>query len=151
MYGGTAQTYRLWKILGEPFKDKNGWYVNVEHPATKLPKKVRWYKDKAHADLMPNTVKERFLGELFGFKDRNDTIVAIRESDLTKDEVEQHFAYKWRYGIFFGGIWYAPKDTVLPPVGRSNKYFNPTWEAFVRTACNDAPESSGWHEEMKKL
>lgn len=152
MYGGTAKTYCRWKQLGEPFKENNALYIMVEHPTTKAPKKVRWYKDKAHNDMMPNAQQDvDFLGKLFFFRDKDDTILAIRESDLTKDEVEQYFENKWRYGVFFDGIWYADKNTERPPVGRSNKYFNPTWEAFVRTAVNQIPTASLWQEELKKL
>ena len=154
MYGGVAQRYIMWKLEGEPFKKDGKWYIKAYHPITNLLMDVRWYTDKAHADLMPKahiggsaTAKAQtkpFVGKTFGFADKTDTIVAIRERDLTKQEVETLFHYnwergaRWRFGMFFGGIWYAPKDEPLPQVSRANKYFSIGWPQFVEAARKNA-------------
>lgn len=140
MYGGVAQRYILWKLVGEPYKKGANWYVKMEHPVTKFPTEVRWYTDKAHADLMPKPkgVAKKFPGAIFGFKDSSDYILAIRQRDLTKAEEEKYFHYcwkrgaQWRMGMFFGGIWYAPKDEPVPAIGRADKVFRVTWPEFVK-------------------
>lgn len=142
MYGGTAQKYVLWKMEGEPYKRGNAWYVRMIHPITKYPTEVRWYTDKAHADLMPQAKasKKEFQGKCFGFEDENDYVLCIRDRDLTNEEVLSFFENnwkrggKWRYGMFFGGVWYAPKDVTSPPIKRSEKVFRATWKEWVETA-----------------
>jgi hypothetical protein len=155
MYGGVAQTYLLWKRDGEPFKEKNAWYVNVIHPATKAIKKVRFYTDKKHADLAPNKTQYPPMHALFGFQSKEDTIVAIRLRDITNEEAENHFASKWRFGMFFNGIWYAPKDTELPPIKKADKFFYPTWKEFVMAGRKHSKElglvveaESPWFKEV---
>lgn len=147
-YGGTAQTYCLWKRDGQPFKENNVFYVNVLHPITKVSKKVRWYSDKKHHDLMPcNQVAEVPLYTLFGFKSADDTIVAIKESYLTPAEIEKDFAFKWRGGVFYDGIWYAPKDTVLPKIKNSTKFFYPTWPEFKAEGQKRIGQNTCWSKE----
>ncbi len=128
-FGGTAQTYCLWTQVGEPFKEGAAMYINVIHPLTKLPKKVRWYNDKKHNDLMPKPPAAPFC-ETFCFKDESATIIAIRERDLSKEEVEDFFSGKWRFATFFGGIWYAPEGSAEPVIKRQAKYFHPSWTEF---------------------
>ena len=136
MYGGVAATYCLWKMEGEPFKEGNGWYVRMIHPLTKLPKKVRWYTDKAHAANMPQK-PVAFQGKCFGFADGSDYILCIRDRDLSEAEVQDKFhrnwtrGGKWKYGNFFGGVWYAPKDAAIPEIRRSDRVFRATWPEFV--------------------
>ena len=140
MYGGVAKTYCLWKFDGEPFKEGKYWYIMAIHPATKLPKKVRWYSDKAHADLMPKRKSDKFKGAFVGFQSKDDYILCIRDRDLSQAEVDQHFhaawqrGSKWRFGMFFGGIWYAPKDAEIPPIRNTDKIFRATWPEFVAAA-----------------
>lgn len=140
VYGGVAQRYCMWQMEGEPFKEKNYWYVRMIHPVTKYPTKVRWYTDKAHADLMPATLKakkEFFVGGIFGFKDKEDYILCIRERDLTREEVAIEFEYnwtrggKWRFCTLFGGVWYAPKDAEIPSIMQQHKVFRATWKEWV--------------------
>ena len=88
MYGGVAKTYCLWKMDGQPFKEKNAWYVNMLHPITGLPKKVRWYTDKAHADLMPKPKNEKFKGAFVGFENADDYVLCVRDIDLAPGEAE---------------------------------------------------------------
>lgn len=127
MYGGVAQTYRLWKIEGEPFKEKNAYYVNARNPLSKVVKKVRWYTDKAHAELMPQTKSYGPFYKVFGFTSEDSTIIAIRVKDLTQDEIADYFAGKWRMCVLFGEVWYAPMGTELPPIRKATRYFYPTW------------------------
>lgn len=151
MYGGVAQKYVLWKMVEEPYKKGKAWYVKMEHPLTKLPMEVRWYTDKAHADLMPKKAKgpENFPGKSFGFESKEDYILCIRDRDLTAKEVEQYFHYNWRRGgkwvagMFFGGIWYAPKDTEVPPIGRADHVFRATWPEFVKAGQANALKVNG--------
>lgn len=154
MYGGVAQRYIMWKIEGEPYKKDSKWYVKASHPVTKLPMEIRWYTDKAHADLMPKAriggvasakvQAQPFVGKTFGFANKEDTIIAIRARDLTKQETETLFHFNWergghwRFGMFFGGIWYAPKDEPLFQINRANKYFSITWPEFVEAARKNA-------------
>lgn len=131
-YGGVAQTYCLWKIDGEPFKENNTLYVRVLHPITKSQKKVRWYTDKKHADLMPKGKDNQYgpLYKVFGFKNAEDKILCIKKSDISLGEEQEYFANKWRFGMFFGGIWYTPLGTSIPPITKAAKVFTPTWTEF---------------------
>lgn len=126
MYGGTAKTYCQWEITKPPYKDGKAYYVKVRHPFTKKEVTVRWYTDKAHADLMPPKPKT-FGGAPFWFADKDDYIIALpeRQGDyLPKD--------KWHFANIFGGIWYAKKDTPLP--NSSYKAKRITWAQFVTAA-----------------
>lgn len=151
MYGGVAQRYILWKIAGEPYKKGKSWYIKMEHPVTKIPTEVRWYTDKAHADLMPKRKDAiaKFAGEIFGFANKDDYILAFRDRDLTKVEAEQYFQScwerggKWRYGAFMGGIWYAPKDAEVPPVGRADCCFRITWPEMVKAGRAQCAKING--------
>lgn len=151
MYGGVAQRYILWKMVGEPYKKGKAWYVKMEHPVTKFPTEVRWYTDKAHADLMPKPKGqvEAFAGKGFGFADKNDYIIAFRQRDLTKAEEEQFFHYNWKnggkwvFGGFMGGIWYAPKDAVVPPVSRADRCFRITWPEMVKAGQANCAKLNG--------
>lgn len=161
MYGGVAQRYILWKIAGEPYKKGKSWYIKMEHPVTKIPTEVRWYTDKAHADLMPKRkdAVTKFAGEIFGFANKDDYVFAFRDRDLTKAEAEQHFQFcwerggKWRYGAFMGGIWYAPKDAVIPPVGRTDRCFRITWPEMVKAGRAQCAKingaNKGWWFDME--
>lgn len=154
MYGGVAQRYILWKMVGEPYKKGKAWYVKMEHPVTKFPTEVRWYTDKAHADLMPKPkgVVENFPGKTFGFADKEDYVLAIRQRDLTKAEEEKYFHYnwkrgaRWRFGMFLGGIWYAPKDEPVPPIMRADHVFRVTWPEFVKAGQANCAKLNGKNE-----
>lgn len=153
MFGGVAQRYILWKMEGEPYKKNGAWYVKVLHPATHLSVEVRWYTDKAHADLMPKPKgEENFPGKMFGFENKNDYVLAFRQRDLTKAEEENHFHFnwqrggQWRFGMFFGGIWYAPKTAKVPHVTREDKCFRVTWPDFVKAARVHTTELTGKKE-----
>lgn len=152
MFGGVAKTYVTWDIKGEPFRDKY-WYVIVINPKTGAEKKVRWYSDKAHHELRVAAGKEiepKFHGKIFGFEDENDHILAIRGYLISDEEREAYFSGKWRYGTFFGGIWYAPKDTPLPPIAKSNKFGKVSWPSFVKAGremnkkLHDGAETGFW-------
>lgn len=141
MYGGVAQRYILWKILGEPYKKGAAWYIKMEHPITKFPTEVRWYTDKKHADLMPQPKGEpkQFPGKIFGFENADDYILGFLQRDITSDEEDKYFRYSWRrpgevwkFGTFMGGLWYAAKDQKVPPIGRADKCFRITWPEFVK-------------------
>lgn len=160
MYGGVAQRYILWKMSGEPYKKGKTWYVKMEHPITKIPMEVRWYTDKAHADLMPKPKDqvEKFPGASFGFADKSDYILGIRQRDLTKAEEEEFFHYnwkkggKWRFGMFFGGVWYAPKDAEVPPIGRADRCFRISWPEMVKAGqahCKQIGSTDGWWFKME--
>lgn len=140
VYGGVAKTYATWEFLGEPFKDKYE-YIMVRNPKTGVEKKVRWYRDQAHTELLQaagNSVKPIFKGKCFGFEDENDYILAIRERYISQAELEQifHFNWKkgrnWKFGMFFGGIWYAPKDESIPPIVRADMVERISWPQFVK-------------------
>lgn len=154
MYGGVAQRYILWKMAGEPYKKGKNWYIKMEHPVTKFPTEVRWYTDKAHADLMPKPkgVKAAFPGTSFGFADKDDYILAIRQRDITKKEEEDFFHFnwkkggKWRFGMFMGGIWYAPKDAEVPPIGRADRCFRVTWPEMVKAGQANSAQLNGKNE-----
>lgn len=137
MYGGVAQRYCLWKFDGEPYKKDKAWYVRVLHPVTKASKEVRFYTDKKHADLMPKQIsKYGPFCKVFYFKDEKDTIVCVKEKDMTAAEREEYFAGQWdkgnpwRFGMFFGGVWYAPNGTEVPPIKNAKRAFTPTWAEF---------------------
>jgi hypothetical protein len=124
MYGNTADSYRQYARVGEPYKKGGSLYIKVIHPKTKREKEVRWYTDPNHKPDIPDTP----LHLVFGFRSVDDQIIAIKEADLTPEEVEEHFAYKWRNSTIFGGVWYAPEGTPLSLVGKN--YFHPTWQEF---------------------
>lgn len=137
-YGGVAQTYCLWKLEGESFKENNAQYIYVLHPITKAKKKVRWYTDKKHVDLMPQS-KDKYgpLYKVFGFKNADDEILMVRKKHITTAEEAEYFGWQrgWRFGMFFGGIWYAPKEvngirTELPPIAKRDMIIPVTWTLF---------------------
>lgn len=131
MFGGVAQTYCKWKLDGEPYKKGNALYVKVVHPLTKSLKEVRFYTDKKHADLMPvEANKYGPFWALFGFDNQEDYIYCIKEKDISLEEKESYFSRNWRFGMFFGGVWYAPKTKELPPIKNKNKIFKATWLEF---------------------
>ena len=142
MYGGVAQKYCRYKIEGEPFKKGNFYYVRVVHPITKAVEEVRFYTDKKHAELMPSRNAEKTpLCKIFGFENENDEIVIIKKCWLT-DEVAQQYFYNypgkpsgWRGSALFGGCWYAPKDTAIPPVTTvANHIFKCSWTDWKKEA-----------------
>lgn len=139
VFGGTAKTYANWQLVGEPFKEDKKFYINVIKPGTTTKKKVRWYVDKAHADLMPDSNEQKKpLYALFGFENENDYILCIRMIDLTAEEERTFFHYNWKRGgrwvksNFFGEVWYAPKDEIIPPIAKADKVFRVTWEQFKK-------------------
>lgn len=155
MYGGVAKSFVNFEFLCQPFKENNVYYIRVRNPKTKTERKVRFYPDKAHADLMPkgfNSAPE--FWKIFGFKSKDDTILAIAEKDLTEEEVQKHFAYKWRFGTFYGGIWYAPEGTELPKIKNMHRYGYLTWEQLKKAGQNNSrrlglvsEEASPWFQE----
>ena len=134
MYGGVAQTYCLWKMDGEPFKENNTYYVYMLHPITKARKRVRFYTDKKHADLMPKTKANDFgsFYKVFGFESDFGHILCIKKKDITEAEEEQYFGTRngWRFGTFYGGVWYAPEETDVPPIKNAAHAFYPDWLEF---------------------
>ncbi len=132
MYGGTAKTYSTYEFNGNPFLENGSYYINVIHPKTGAEKKVRWYTDKKHADLMPKSLftSKKPMWELFGFKSKDDSIWCIQWKYLSDEESKEYFHFKWRGGNFFGGSWYAPKDTELPDIKNKDKFFLATWREF---------------------
>lgn len=148
MYGGVAQRYARWKMVGEPYKKGKVYYVKMEHPATKFPTEVRWYTDKAHADLMPEPISNtssavvrrsvpKFIGARYGFSSPDDYVLAIRDRDISDAEQESLFnknwerGGKWLWNGFFGGIWFAPKNEVHLPAHLEDRCFRVTWPEFV--------------------
>lgn len=151
MFGGVSQTYCLWSINGEPYKKGNNYYVQVLHPFTKLPKEVRWYTDKSHAALMPKSKKD-FNGKIFGFKDENDSIIMINNCYLSSEEEEKFFRYnwknngRWKFGAFFGGIWYAPVDEKIPPILNADKIQKCDWNTFKAEGKKLSQNYDFWKE-----
>lgn len=147
MYGGVAQRYIRWKMVGEPYKKGKFYYVKMEHPVTKFPTEVRWYTDKAHADLMPTQTTNthtairraapKFVGSPYGFSSADDYVIAIRDRDINDAEKESIFhrnwerGGKWKWNGFFGGIWFAPKDAAELPAHLDERCFRVTWPEFV--------------------
>lgn len=143
MYGGTAKTYCEYELLCEPFKDGKVYYVKVKSPKTGNALRVRWYTDKAHAELMPK--RENPYGpfcKVFGFKDEQDTILCIKKICITAAEEEEFFGCRngWRFGMFFGGIWYAPKGTELPPIKKQDKISEVSWPTFKKAGQQHSRE-----------
>lgn len=131
MFGGVAQTYCRWEMDGEPYKRGKVYYAQMIHPTTHKPKEVRFYTDKKHAELMPFAPDE--FGpfyKVFGFESEADQIIAIKRRDITTSEEAEHFNGNWRFGMFFGGIWYTPKNTPKPPVKNQSKFFEIDWDSF---------------------
>ena len=160
MYGGVAQSYCLWKMDGEPYKKNNVWYVKMINPITKLPKEVRWYTDKKHAELMPHKVNTDFVGKIFGFENADDYILCIRDRDLSAEECDKYFnenwktrGTHWRFGMFFGGVWYTDKKDQIPPIKNEAKIFRATWPEFVKAGqantrkLRDGAEDGFWFKE----
>lgn len=161
MYGGTAKSYCEYKLLGEPYKDGKVYYIKVESPKTGRVMTVRWYSDKAHHDLMPK--RENPYGpmyKLFGFKNNtNNKIWCIKGKDITEDERAEYFGWQrgWRYGMFFGGIWYQAEGEGLPPIKNKERYFQVTWGEFRKAGQESskklglvAERDSSWFNEEEK-
>lgn len=145
MFGGVAKSYIDWKIVDEPVRENGVYYVHVQHPKYKMQKKVRWYTDKEHAEMMPGfDIKTAPFWELFGFKSKEDKIKYIKECDLTQDEIETYFyfnweksdsKYHWRMGAFLEdknnrGIWYAPFEAPDFPIGNKDCVKEVDWATF---------------------
>lgn len=169
MFSGVADRYTSWEPAGEPYKEDGKWYIKMLHPRTKMETKVRFYPGKAtkvatpvvkptiaptapivkaRIKAGPGLPKKKFPGAPFGFESKDDTIIAIRSKDLTEDEVKNLFEFnwerggKWKFGMFFGGIWYAPKNADKPAV-ISNKYFTVTWPEFVKAGHQNSEKVYG--------
>lgn len=154
-YGGTAQTYCLWTQDGEPFKEGAVQYIYVLHPITKARKKVRWYTDKKHAELMPNKKDYGPFYKVFGFEAADDYILCVKKTAITDEEEAEYFASKWRFGMFFGGVWYAPKGTELPPIKKQDKISKVSWPTFREAGQKHSKElgmvseaESPWFKEL---
>lgn len=134
MFGGTAKSYCEYELLCEPFKVDKVYYINVKNPKTGTTRRVRWYMDKAHHELMPRTITFAPFCTLFGFKDTQDTIFCIKKIHITEEEEQEYFGCSrgWRFGMFFGGAWYTKKDTELPPVKNKDKIMEVTWSEFKK-------------------
>lgn len=165
MFGGTAKTYATWEFIGDVFEENGRPYIYAVKPGTSTKRKVRWYNDQAHNDIMeaagviPAEEKKKFC-TLFGFEDENDYILVIREVDLSEAEIANYFHYnwkrgnKWLRGAFFGNCWYAPKDAAIPPIKNINKIFRASWPEFKKQgqmnslALNEGKQScSRWWAE----
>ena len=136
MFGGVADKYRLYKQIGEPFKEGRAYYIMVQAPFGKAdPIKVRFYTDKAHAATKADPYAKP-LWAIFGFKDENDSIQIIRTKDLSQDELENLFYFNWQKGRnwrgidLYGGAWYAPADEPIPPIAHPEKVFKCDWPTF---------------------
>ena len=136
MFGGVAQKYALYTLVGEPFKEGKYYYILAKAPFSKTdPIKVRFYTDKTHAAIKSDPYNKP-LWEIFGFKDENSSILMIKEKDLSKDELENLFYYNWKKGgkwkaiDLYGGAWYAPLDAVIPPISHKEKIFECSWTTF---------------------
>lgn len=156
MYGGTAKSYCEYELLCEPFKVDKAYYVKVLSPKTGNALKVRWYTDKAHNDLMPKTDNFGAFCTVFGFENEEDTILCIKKSHITEEEEQEYFGCRngWRFGMFFGGIWYTTKDTVLPPIKNQAKITPMSWPTFKKAGQEHSKElglvaekDSVWFEE----
>lgn len=137
MYGGVSKTYITWEITGSPYLKNGVYYQKVINPKTHLPKEVRFYTDKAHADLMPKTNESAELCKVFGFANTDDSILIIPDKYLTDDEREQYLHYNWsrfgtsfRYCKYFGGCWYGKSTDKMPPISRKDKAFICSWNQF---------------------
>lgn len=150
-FGGTAKTYVTWAHDGEPFKEDGKDYILVIPPKyPKERKKVRWYRDAAHHNLMPHEYV--FPGKPFGFTDAKSRNVCIKECYLTPQERQDIFAYYrnkptdkiWSFGLFFGGIWYRENNIELPQIHRRDKFFFPTWDEFKAAAQAISAPGTWW-------
>lgn len=133
-FGGTAKTYASWQLIGEPFEESGRSYILVQKPGATTQKKVRWYADKAHADLMPNQSEGKSLYSIFGFENENDYILAIRTRDISNEERKAYFRKEnyhdivWVISALFGEILYANKSAVIPPIANADKVFRIYWK-----------------------
>lgn len=132
-YGGTAKTYTEWEHLGNPFEEDKKQYIIAIHPKTGKEKKVRWYADAAHQELMgKQTLTQTPSFKIFGFESEDSAVIAIPKSAISVEETDQYFAYKWRGCRYFGDIWYAPIGTELPRIKHMDAYFYPTWQEWKK-------------------
>lgn len=145
MFGGTAKTYIEWKWLDKPFKENGRLYIMVEHPTTKLPKKVRFYEDRAHDDLKPKQASTP-LHKVFGFESKDSNILIISDSAVTDDFKERNLHRKWRITRLFGDTWYAPLNTEVSDELKPYIKFV-SWRDFVAEARKDASPTSCWFKE----
>ena len=85
-----AATYMTWERNGEPFKEKDNYYIYVIHPKTGKEKKVRWYGEVNRFDTK----------KLFGFHKGYITIF----KGVNKDNEDFFREECARLAMFFG--WY---------------------------------------------
>lgn len=95
MFGGTAQTYCNWKLLGEPFGARDKMYIKVENPKTGVVKEVRWYETQEAHNRMPHKDNEKPWAP-FLFENENDTIKVVPSSQ------PQPSGYRNGFGYWYG-------------------------------------------------
>lgn len=157
MFGGTAKTYASWTLIGEPFVEEDKLYIYVQKDKSSKQKKVRWYFDKAHDDLMVNKKSDKVpLYNVFGFENEEDYIICVKNSDITEEEFQRYFSArawkkggKWLGNSFFGGIRFAPKDTEIPPIENADKVFKITWQEFKEEGRKKARENGFLHSDWE--
>lgn len=157
-FGGTAKTYANWILLGEPFEENRKLYIYVKKDESSEKKKVRWYFDKPHDDLMPKKKENKTpLYKVFGFENEDDYILCIKSSDITEEEFQKYFSAeawkkgsKWLGNGFFGGIRYAPKDAGIPPIKNVDKIFKMTWPEFKKEGIRNSMETGAFFSDWLK-
>ena len=101
-------------------------------------KKIRFYTDVAHAQLMPGFKENSPIWQTFGFDSPADKILVVRVADLTEEEIEEfRKSWKdsvdipfWHRGQFFGDAYYANRNTPIPNIKNKDAIFECSWKEF---------------------
>ena len=150
--GNTANMFQRYIRISEPFKRDDKYYIEVEHPTTKKLKEVRWYPNKPSIQIAGLPA----LPKVFGFESTKDCIVIIKQIHITPDEEADYFKNKWRYSRFFGGNWYSPQGTELPPIRQKDNYKFIDWADWQAEGQRESTKlnlveqgKSAWFREYK--
>lgn len=139
MFGGVADRYKLYTLIGEPFKDGKYLYIMARPPFSKgAPEKIRWYTDAKHGKSGKSKY-EKPIWEVFGCKSEQDSLQVVRKSHLLESQNEAFFSnwergYKWRGCALLGGCWYAPMGAELVPGVPLSVVEIVPWSVFYKEA-----------------
>lgn len=144
-----ARSYEKYELAGEPFKESNRWYVNIQMP--KGIKKVRWYSDaeRAAQDRKAGVEKKNDTMDFnarhaFGFGPLGYiTIYKASSQPVLERFVESHLE-SFRYNCTFQ--YYTPSRIGVPELPRGIEAIRLSWEQV-----QDYEDRMRPHEEITKL
>ena len=139
-----AKTYANCSLIGDPFKEKGKWYVNVN--AKSGVKKVRWYSDAEYQRMYPDTVVETDIMDFdarhaFGFGPEGYiTIYKGKNVEEWADADRRNIRYNCTF------LYYTPGRLERPSLIDGIEPIRLNWEQVAAKDNKMKP-----HEEVKKI